>query len=110
MALEIDDPVLMIRAMGELLTTVLSMHMSPEKLMSTAAGLRAIADGQEQAEAAGVAIHPSNRAHDPALARAIADFYDLAHRNSVARFTGVTQPNPGHRHAYKDGSATPPAA
>jgi len=106
----LEDPILLLRALSELMVQVLAMHMTPEALEKAAWTGRQVADQQDQLEATGVAIHSANRSHDPALARMVADLYDHARVQALEKLTGVTPPKPGHGHAYKDGSATPPAA
>ena len=109
MARAIDDPVLLVRAMGELLVSVLAMHMTPLALKQAAWAARAVADDQERLEAAGVAIHGANREHDPDLARAVADFYDLAQMQAMERLTGEPGPVPSHPHPTAAGVRGPGA-
>lgn len=103
-----EDPVLFLRALGEMSIALLAMHMEPQALARAAAGFRALADSQDAATASGVAVHPSNRDHDPALARLMGDLYDAARTSALSKMSGVPAPSPFHDHRIVDGRARPP--
>jgi hypothetical protein len=104
-----DDPTTYIQTLGELMITVLSMHMTPDALSRAADGARRLADQQEAREASGVTIHPANFSHNPRSARMVAAFYDHARAAGLERLErlGASPPRPGHQHGHADGVATP---
>jgi hypothetical protein len=73
---EEDELVLTVRAIAAVVA-VLAGHMkTPEDLRKRAGVLNALAEQQEAADAAGVAIHPSRaELHDPRFYRAVAEIW-----------------------------------
>jgi len=103
-----SDPFAYIRALEQILVELLAMHMTPAACAKASAIVRALADHQDRLAASGVAVHPSNRAHDPTVLRLLSVLYE------EARLTGLEKLNalgvkPGHEHDHHDGAATPPA-
>jgi hypothetical protein len=98
-----DDPILVIRAMGEMVISLFAMHMSPEACAGAAAHLRELAATQDTHKALGVAQHPANGHADTAMLRMLADFYEAARTERLAKLAGQTLPAPGHFHTVRDG-------
>ena len=91
-----NDVAVMLQAMGELMVTLVAMHMSGEKLKQTANEARAFADYTEGTQRTGVQAYSDAEPSDPAVLRAVADLYDQARDHQAGKLEQFKIAKAGH--------------